>query len=192
MKVEIIGLFVAAAIATTSSFAHSKAIKPEFVDMLLKPYFELQASLSKDDLKASQKNASAFKTMLGHGPSHESAPSLEDLGTEADKITNASDLATARNAFHAISKDLGKMVEHVGTTGKQDVFKMSCPMAFGNKGGEWLQNHDDTANPYFGSMMFGCGSVQTHLAKAEGDHSGHDSEAKEKMAKKKGHGKHDH
>ena len=54
MKSKIITIIIASAITTTSLFAHSKAIKPEFVDMLLKPYFELQASLAKDDLEASK------------------------------------------------------------------------------------------------------------------------------------------
>ncbi len=160
--VSIISLFVA-----VSAFGHSKAIKPEFVDMLLTPYFELQTALAKDDLAAAKKGAVTLKQMLGHGPSHEEAPSLADLNDEAAKIQSAADIKVAREAFHAISKDLAKMVEHVGTSGKSDVIKMSCPMAFNNKGGEWLQNSDDLANPYYGAMMLKCGSVQDTLASAK-------------------------
>ena len=174
MNSKIITLIAVASFVSGSLFAHSKAIKPEYVDMLLKPYFELQASLSKDDLDASKNSANKFKAMLGHGPSAEDAPSMEDLGTEAKKITDASDLATARAAFHVISKDIGKMVEHVGTTGKQDVYKMSCPMAFQGKGGEWLQDSNSLANPYYGASMYSCGSVQAQLAESNSEKA-HDS-----------------
>lgn len=183
MKTKIIAVAIAAILGATSSSAHSKSIKPEFVDMLLTPYFELQTALSKDDLASSKVGAKTFKEMLGHGPSHEEAASLADLSVEADKIIDASDIKSARAAFLAISKDLAKMVEHVGTSGKSDVIKMHCPMAFNNKGGDWLQNSDDLANPYFGKMMLKCGSAVETLAGAKGGH-GHMDQGKK--------GKHDH
>lgn len=186
MKIRTITTFVAALLAAASAFAHSKAIKPEYVDMLLTPYFELQSSLAKDDLDAAKTSAGIFKQMLGHGPSHEDAPSLADLSDEAAKIQSASDIKVARSAFLAISKDLAKMVEHVGTSGKSDVIKMHCPMAFNNKGGDWLQNSDDLLNPYFGKMMLKCGSAQETLASAKGGHMNHG-----KMQKKEKSG-HDH
>lgn len=103
--------------------------------MLLTPYFELQTALSKDDLAKAKTSAATFKQMLGHGPSHEEAPSLADLTDEAAKIETAADIKVAREAFHVISKDLAKIVEHVGTSGKSDVVQMRCPMAFDKHGG---------------------------------------------------------
>ncbi len=166
-------LTLVAVFAAASAFAHSKAIKPEFVDMILTPYFQLQTALAKDDLASAKTSAATFKAMLGHGPSHEDAPSLADLTGEATKIESASDLAAARDAFHAISKDLAKMVEHVGTSGKSDVVQMRCPMAFNNQGGTWLQANEDLANPYYGSKMYKCGSVVSALASGKGKHMDH-------------------
>ncbi len=186
MKKRIIATI--AAFIAVSAFAHSKAIKPEYVDMLLTPYFELQTALSKDDLARAKSSAASFKMMLGHGPSHEDAPSLADLSEEAAKIQSASGIKIAREAFHAISKDLASMVEHVGTSGKSDVIKMHCPMAFNNKGGDWLQNSKDLANPYYGAMMLKCGSVKDTLATAKGGHEGHMDQGK--MDEKKS--SHDH
>ncbi len=189
MKTHISTLIIAALLGATSAFAHSDAIKPEFVDMLLKPYFKVQASLAGDDLATAKKNASTFHDMLGHGPSQKEAPSLETLSVEAQKIINASDIKAARSAFHAISKDLGEIVEHVGTSGKSDVVKMSCPMAFDGKGGEWLQNSNDLANPYYGSMMFKCGSVIEQLATASAEHR-HDNDQHEKANDSDQHSEH--
>jgi len=186
MKKIIIAII--AAFVAVSAFAHSKAIKPEYVDMLLTPYFELQTALSKDDLATAKSSAASFKMMLGHGPSHEEAPSLADLSDEAAKIEAATEIKSAREAFHAISEDLASMVEHVGTSGKSDVVKMHCPMAFNNKGADWLQNSEDLANPYYGAMMLKCGSVKDTLATAKGGHEGHMDHGK--MDEKKS--SHDH
>lgn len=183
--VAIIAAFVA-----VSAFAHSQAIKPEYVDMLLSPYFELQTALSKDDLDTAKSSAASFKMMLGHGPSHEEAPSLADLSDEAAKIEAADDIKSAREAFHAISGDLASMVEHVGTSGKSDVVKMHCPMAFNNKGADWLQNSEDLANPYYGAMMLKCGSVKDTLASAKGSNGHMDHRNKSKGMH--GHGGHSH
>src|SRR5690606_2826422 len=35
-----------------------------------------------------------------------------------------------------------------------------CPMAFDDKGASWLQRGDEILNPYFGSEMPSCGSVE--------------------------------
>lgn len=171
MKTRLTTFIIAALVGAVSTFAHSKAIKPAYVDMLLTPYFELQMALAKDDLAKAKASAETFDKMLGHGPSHDDAPSLADLSIEAKKISAASDIKAARVAFHVISKDITKMVEHVGTSGKSDVILMSCPMAFDNKGGSWLQDSGDLANPYYGAMMYKCGSSVKTLAKAKGGHS---------------------
>ncbi len=37
--------------------------------------------------------------------------------------------------------------------------KWICPMAFDNKGADWLQMDEDIRNPYFGASMLKCGEV---------------------------------
>jgi Cu(I)/Ag(I) efflux system membrane fusion protein len=187
MKTKTIISIISLSFFTSLLFGHSRAVKPEYVDMLLKPYFELQASLSKDNLDASKNNANSLKLIIGKGPSFEDAPSLLDLQDQATNIANAPSLKDARTAFLTLSTDLAEMIEHVGTSGKHNVFQMNCPMAFEGKGGDWMQNSKDLANPYYGSMMYTCGSVKAQLAKGkshqsgEGEHDGH-----------KGHGEHKH
>lgn len=167
MNIKIIITIIALTVGVTSLSAHSKAIKPEFVDGLLVPYFGLQEALSGDRLATAKTSAATFQTMLDHGPSFEDAPSLLDLQRYAKAITAASDIQAARSAFQRLSDDLTEMIKHVGTTGEQDVFQMSCPMAFEGKGGAWLQNSKDLTNPYYGSMMYKCGAVQTQLAEKQ-------------------------
>lgn len=168
---------ILATLLASSTFAHSKAIKPEYVDMLLTPYFELQTALAKDDLAVAKTSAGSLMQMLGHGRSREEAPSLSGLSDEAAKIQSASNIKDARQAFLAISNDLASMVGHVGTSGKSEVIKMHCPMAFNNQGGDWLQNSKELANPYYGAMMLRCGTVKETLASAKDDH-GHKAHGK--------------
>lgn len=169
MKTKIITLLIVSLVGISSLFAHSKTITSEYVDRLLAPYFEMQRSLAGDDFAGSQTNAKTLVGVLGHGPSHEDAPSLADLSDEVKKILDASDIKMVRAAFLDVSNQLARMVKHVGTSGEADVYKMRCPMAFNGKGGEWLQNSDKLLNPYYGSAMLTCGTVLEQVAEVSGD-----------------------
>ena len=175
MKIKILKILTTLMVSTTIVSAHSRDIKPEYVDMLLTPYFGIQEALSGDNLDGAKKSAGMLKKMIGHGPSFDDAPSLLDLQDHSEGIAAAGDIKTARNHFLTLSEDLAEMVEHVGTSGSQDVFQMNCPMAFEGKGGDWLQNSKDLTNPYYGSMMFKCGSVKSQLAKNKGGYGSGDS-----------------
>ena len=39
------------------------------------------------------------------------------------------------------------------------VHTVHCPMAFGDRGADWLSAERAVENPYFGARMFGCGEV---------------------------------
>jgi len=36
------------------------------------------------------------------------------------------------------------------------VYELHCPMAFGGRGALWLQDNDQTRNPYYGATMLKC------------------------------------
>ena len=36
--------------------------------------------------------------------------------------------------------------------------RVHCPMAFDNKGADWLQGTGSIRNPYFGADMLSCGA----------------------------------
>lgn len=167
------------------AFAHSDAYKPEFVDTLVPPMLALQEQLAADDLPAAQKAAGAFLEAMKAAPAEgEAAEEATEFRKPAQEIAEAKDLTAARSAFQSLSREMTSLVKHVGTTGKQDLYVAKCPMAFNNKGGTWLQADKNIRNPYFGSRMLKCGSVQKQVAEAktaprkddapkESDHSGH-------------------
>jgi Cu(I)/Ag(I) efflux system membrane fusion protein len=55
------------------------------------------------------------------------------------------------------------MVEHVEISTDTPLFVASCPMANGGKGGQLLQSDETVANPYYGSMMLRCGSIDSEV-----------------------------
>ncbi|MCB0295126.1 MAG: DUF3347 domain-containing protein, partial [Calditrichaeota bacterium] len=46
----------------------------------------------------------------------------------------------------------------------RSVYRYHCPMAFDNKGADWLQDKQGVENPYFGSAMFRCGEEVEKVA----------------------------
>ncbi|MEZ5016033.1 MAG: DUF3347 domain-containing protein [Flavipsychrobacter sp.] len=82
--------------------------------------------------------------------------------TELSKaIEITEDIEKQRESFEALSKVMYEFVKAVGTT--EPLYKSYCPMAFDGKGAMWLSETEDIANPYYGSSMYRCGSVQEVL-----------------------------
>ena len=57
-----------------------------------------------------------------------------------------------------------RFVRTFGHAREKPVYRVFCPMAFDNKGAEWLQTTADVANPYFGDEMLRCGEIRGKIA----------------------------
>jgi len=147
-------------VATTAS-AHSKDLKPEFVDTLVPAYLDLQTSLAADDLSAAQSAAKALLEAASQGPEFAS------LTDPVAKIVSAATINAARQHFLNASNEMISLVDHVGTTTDQKLYVAHCPMAFGGKGGDWLQGDRTVNNPYYGSMMLRCGTIKSQLGSSK-------------------------
>lgn len=172
--------------AVSSASAHSDAFEPKFVDSLVSPYLEIQQALAGDDLSSAKDGARHYLSAMKEAP-HEGSAHAETmkLTSPAKVISEADSIDNARMSFLVLSAEMSSLVRHIGTQAETPLYIVHCPMAFGNKGGSWIQNDKQVANPYYGSMMFSCGSVQKQIAGSEGhadhgkmpmkkdDHSGH-------------------
>jgi Cu(I)/Ag(I) efflux system membrane fusion protein len=138
---------------------------------------EIQTGLAADDLAAAKKGASHFQHAMKAAPHAKDAHDASiALSTSAKKILEATDIKSARVEFLNLSGQFTTLVEHVGTSNKTQLYIAHCPMAFGNKGGSWVQSDKTLANPYYGAMMLRCGSLQKQIAgKASNteSHEGH-------------------
>lgn len=74
-------------------------------------------------------------------------------------VAGSSEIAEARTAFEHVSHGLIDVVTALGFSGSDELYVQHCPMAFDNRGADWLQDKEAVANPYFGARMFNCGDV---------------------------------
>ena len=185
--------------AKTPSFNVSKEFRTE-LGKFVGEYISLKDELSHDhfdpsgawksDLAAVLETIETIETieLEGKGLSVWRAR-LGGLKGGLEALGVASDLPSARTAFETLSnallasiRDFGFLGAGTGTDAMgQSMFRYHCPMAFGGRGADWLQVEEGTENPYYGSKMFGCGSLEETFVSSQGEsptitHGGHTHE----------------
>ncbi len=114
--------------------------------------------------------ATAFQTSLSNvdmsllkGEAHEYwMEKSSALDAHSKKIVTSEDVEKQREQFEFLSVSTINAVEAFGTGGDV-VYVQHCPMAFGNKGADWLAKEEAVRNPYFGDKMMKCGLVKRVL-----------------------------
>lgn len=154
------------------------------IGALVSTYVTIKDQLSHDDHDGGQAKVAEFRGALESvdmglikGEAHVAwMERREELKKAIDSFDAAVDLDSSRAAFELVSNALVTTVRQFGSDGAEPVFLYHCPMAFGGRGGDWLQNKEGTENPYYGSQMFSCGSLKETLIplRATGGESGHE------------------
>ncbi len=87
----------------------------------------------------------------------------EALGASLDRFLDGEDIEAVRAQLEDVSAHMREIVTafHGGVIGP--VYVVHCPMAFDDQGADWLDERDEVHNPYFGEMMYSCGSVTETL-----------------------------
>jgi hypothetical protein len=80
----------------------------------------------------------------------------------AQALAAEKELKNKRKEFEMIADAMWSLTRTVRYTG-QKLYWQYCPMAFDNKGAYWMSYERDIKNPYFGSEMLNCGSVEDSL-----------------------------
>jgi len=143
------------------------------LDKVFAAYFTIQNGLSSDDLSTARKGSDELITALKkvnmkllRGDAHMAwMDQLNLIKSTNEEISQSKKIDDARLVFENLSSALINTARQFGTSGNQAVLVYHCPMAFNNKGADWLQNKEGTENPYFGSAMFKCGSKIEDLSK---------------------------
>ena len=166
----------------SKTFQAPEAFQNQVSD-LVNAYLKLQNDLSHDEFETAKKSVSKFKKALdevdmglvkaeAHNAWMTQSIRLKN-GVEAMEGSEA--MAETRQGFEQVSNALIFVVKQFGTSKEQSLFVYNCPMAFGGKGGDWLQSKEGTENPYYGSKMFKCGSIKERLVEVV-EHEGHNNE----------------
>lgn len=142
------------ALAANQACAETKVPTAEYLETLIAPYLEVQAALAHDDLPTAQ---SAAQQIL------DASEANPQFAVPAQAIVDAGNITSARQGFHSLSKVMIKLVDSTDIPVGRDLYLAHCPMAFGGKGGDWIQGDTTIANPYYGSMMLRCGAIKKQV-----------------------------
>jgi Cu(I)/Ag(I) efflux system membrane fusion protein len=162
---------------------------PDSFVFALKPiyaaYLDAQESLAADDLGGFAQAAADLRTALGFV--EEAGLVGEPLGAWRRaaaklRVTDAiTDIAVARTRFEDMSEAVVALQRRFGHRGSESWNLAHCPMAFDNKGADWLQRGTQINNPYFGASMLRCGEIRETFLPVDqipvnGNMEGHDHE----------------
>ncbi|MGZ0017726.1 DUF3347 domain-containing protein [Yeosuana sp. AK3] len=137
---------------------------------ILNSYLELKNALVADNTEAA---ATAGKTLfenlakfdqssIAEAQKQEALDIIEDAKEHAEHISeNSGKMDHQREHFETLSKDVEDLIAIVGTD--RALYKTFCPMYNEGKGGIWLSETKDIKNPYYGSKMMTCGTVQKEI-----------------------------
>ncbi len=84
---------------------------------------------------------------------------LKAMQVHGRKISTAADIEEQRKQFDFLSQALIKSLKVFGVE-NATFYVQHCPMANDNSGADWLSQHQNILNPYFGDKMLTCGRVQ--------------------------------
>ncbi len=144
---------------------------------VVEAYYPVRKALAADSAPDAAKGVAALGDALGkvdmallEGDAHvEWMARLKTLEQGIAALKEAgTDIEKQRGAFETISTALIQAADQLGLGPGPAAHVVHCPMAFDNKGADWLQPDKEVRNPYFGSAMLNCGSVTRTIGAAEG------------------------
>ena len=147
------------------------------VSLLAERYLAVGRALAGDDHETALAAAEALDEALARVPrgalAGEALASWRQvsglLRSAVESIGKAPDLESARRPFALLSEGMIRILERFGHAGPDDLVQAHCPMAFSNRGADWVQRGDEIRNPYFGAAMPRCGDVTHRFAREPGD-----------------------
>jgi Cu(I)/Ag(I) efflux system membrane fusion protein len=152
----------------TQHASQVKKAKGSHLTSLFQAYLKLQEALAADDEAASEQAASDLNREWDKLNLQEFEGSQrvfweikrDTFENAVQDLTEATEISVRREAFFPVSSVLIEAVEKLGNQSSTKLFKAHCPMAFNNSGADWLQREETINNPYFGSQMVRCGTIE--------------------------------
>ena len=156
-----------------SSGENSDAFNKSFTE-LLDAYNELKNALVASDAVKASTAAQTLRTASDSlkvneikgdstGVIKENALSYTSTITgSAQALVTEKDIEGKRKEFANIADALYTLTHVVRYNGKK-LYWEYCSMAFDNKGAYWISYEREIKNPYFGSKMMTCGSVEDSI-----------------------------
>ncbi len=136
------------------------------INEVLSHYFHIKHALTKDDAPEAKNGATMLlqvisqfdNSLLTAEQKAEYTKHISAIKEHADAIVKSADVDAERMHFAELSTHTYELVKAFGA-GKK-IYYDHCPMAFNNKGANWLNESVSIQNPYMGTKMPECGSVE--------------------------------
>jgi len=130
----------------------------DMIAKILPGYFALQDAMAKDDFPSSKGAIKDLAAMVEND---------SPLSAVLQKMTVAENMdALRRPLFEDLSTQVIELVRANAQSLTGDVYLMSCPMVYDNRddnSADWLQNHSELLNPYWGDVMLHCGLTKEKI-----------------------------
>jgi len=141
-------------------------------------YLDAQAQLAEGSLQSAQaalkaglseleRANKALNTQLTQPASSQWRALAPVLRADLSAGLSAHSLSDARARFEELTRSLERLLALTGNLTDAPIYAASCPMAFGGRGGRWLQRAEEVDNVYYGDEMRRCGSVDDELKPRE-------------------------
>lgn len=159
-------------VGNTPQNQDGKHLKEAFsIAPIVKDYLSLKnALISGNDKVAANEGGNLLTTLdkidMASIPSDKHKTYMEiaaDVKEHAEHIgDNVGNIAHQREHLVSLSEDLKDLIKLFGAP--QTLYQDHCPMFNGGKGAIWFSETKEIKNPYYGSKMMDCGSVQETVA----------------------------
>jgi Cu(I)/Ag(I) efflux system membrane fusion protein len=149
--------------ASVAEAQHVSATASSPSQKLITAYLGVQRTLAADDAKGARASFGQLKAAADAKDLPGDAALRQKISTSAASGAAAKDLVAARDAFAKTSDGMLDWLKREGNPLANSVRVAHCPMAQDGKGARWLQTESKLTNPYFGSAMLECGSIEKEL-----------------------------
>ncbi|MCF6167179.1 DUF3347 domain-containing protein [Lutibacter sp.] len=135
---------------------------------IIDSYLQIKNALVEDSKEGAAKGGTMMLTaftdfdmsQLNESQHKEYMEILEDAKEQAEHIVK-SPIDHQREHFENLSVDVNDLIALLGTD--KTLYQSKCPMAGEGKGAIWLSEYKEIKNPFFGSKMISCGSVEKQI-----------------------------
>lgn len=143
--------------------ADRKQARPTNWPQLVDSYLAIQDNLAHDRLSGAVEEG----TRLYNSVTPDASLVTRNLAGSARRLGKATDIDLARKEFESLSILMIEAVSDFGTGRHPVLYRAHCPMAFDDKGADWIQKEKAITNPYFGASMYRCGLIKNTIQSSE-------------------------
>lgn len=130
-------------------------------DDMVREYLTLAEKLGARQEADTPVDASALIQTATMASEHASGPAAELAKKLAEAAAQLKDqpITGQRKAFVGVSDAAIELARRAKLADNPLLFVMHCPMAFEDKGANWMQREEELANPFYATQMKRCGEV---------------------------------